>query len=278
MAESGPNAGEDPVAAAVALLRPLLPEGIEWALVLGTGLGDLAAAVESPVTLAYRDIPGFPRAGVSGHAGRLVLGRLEGRRVAVLQGRAHYYESGDAAVMRHPIETLARLGARGVILTNAAGSLQEEVGPGSIAMIGDHINLSGANPLIGDRDERRFVSMTDAYAPALRAKFRNAAGRADVRLHEGVYVWTSGPSFETPAEIRMMQILGGSLVGMSTVPEVILARRFGLEVAAFSIVTNLGAGIADASPSHAETKEVAAVGAGALRKLLIAFLKGDPDV
>jgi purine-nucleoside phosphorylase len=277
MSLEGPAAG-DHADAAMALLRPLVPEGIAIGLILGTGLGDLADAVEDAVTVPYSDIPGFPRAGVSGHAGRLVLGRIEGRRVAVLQGRAHYYEAGNAAVMRTPVEVLARLGARGVVLTNAAGSLVPAIREGAVAMIADHINLSGANPLIGDRSDQRFVSLTHAYSPRLRASFRNAAERAGVTLHEGIYVWASGPSFETPAEIRMMQAVGGTLVGMSTVPEVILARRFGLEVAAFSIVTNMGAGMDDASPSHAETKQMAALGAGTLRTLLTAFLKDEPDV
>lgn len=276
MVHDSPDDG-DPVGAATALLRPLVPDGIAIGLVLGTGLGDLADAVEAATSVPYADIPGFPRAGVSGHAGRLVLGRLQGRPVAVLQGRAHYYEAGDAAVMRVPMATLAGLGARGVILTNAAGSLVPAVTAGSVAVITDHINLSGANPLIGDRSDERFVSLTHAYSPRLRAAFHAAAARTGVTLHEGVYVWASGPSFETPAEIRMMQTVGGTLVGMSTVPEVILARRFGLEVAAFSIVTNMGAGMDDASPSHAETKAMAVHGAGSLRRLLTAFLEGDLD-
>ena len=191
-----------------------------------------------------------------------------------MQGRAHYYESGDASVMRAPIATLARLGARLLVATNAAGSLRTDLQPGEVALIGDHINLSGSHPLIGDRDDGRFVSMTDAYSPRLRTAFQAAAGAMDLRLHEGVYAWMSGPAFETPAEIRMLRLLGADLVGMSTVPEVILARRFGLEVAALSVVTNLGAGIDNASPSHAETKEVAARGGLALQRLIPAFLKG----
>lgn len=278
---SGPRSTEHPAApatahvdAAVRTLEPLLKGPVDAALILGTGLGGLADLVEAEAVLPYADIPGFPSAGVSGHAGRLVVGMLEGHRVAVLQGRAHYYESGDAGVMRAPIETLARLGTRLLVATNAAGSLRIDMQPGEVAVVSDHINFSGTHPLIGDRDDRRFVSLTDAYAPRLRASFRQAADAISLRLHEGVYVWMSGPAFETPAEIRMLRMLGGDLVGMSTVPEVILARRFGMEVAALSVITNLGAGIENASPSHAETREVAARGGLALQRLIPAFLKG----
>jgi purine-nucleoside phosphorylase len=270
MADHGPGGT---AAEAAAALQARIGEPVEIAIVLGTGLGGVADAVEAAAVVPYSEIPGFPGTGVSGHAGRLVVGRLAGRRVAVMQGRAHYYESGDAGVMRTPIETLARLGAKALILTNAAGSLLPEVGPGELSLIADHINLSGANPLIGDRDDKRFVSLTDAYSPRWRARFRRAAEAEGIRLHEGVYAWLSGPSFETPAEIRLVSIVGGSLVGMSTVPEVILARRFGLEVAAVSIVTNLAAGIEQASPSHAETKEVAARGGATLQRLLLAVLE-----
>jgi purine-nucleoside phosphorylase len=274
MADHGP--GGTAAEAADALLAKI-GGPVEIAVVLGTGLGGVAEAVEAPVVVPYADIAGFPGAGVSGHAGRLVVGRLAGRRVAVMQGRAHYYESGDAGAMRTPIETLGRLGAKTLILTNAAGSLSTQVGPGELSLITDHINLAGANPLIGDPEDGRFVSLTDAYSPRLRARFRRAAEANGIRLHEGIYAWFSGPSFETPAEIRMVSILGGDLVGMSTVPEVILARRFGLEVAAVSIVTNLAAGIEQASPSHAETKEVAARGGATLQRLLLAVLEDLDD-
>ncbi|MFO1147134.1 MAG: purine-nucleoside phosphorylase [Alsobacter sp.] len=275
MADHGP--GESAAEAAAEALLARIGGPVDVAIVLGTGLGAIAEAVEGPTVVPYAEIPGFPGTGVSGHAGRLVVGRLAGRRVAVMQGRAHYYESGRAGVMRTPIETLGRLGAKVLVLTNAAGSLSAEVGPGELSLIADHINLSGANPLIGDRDDGRFVSLTDAYSPRLRARFRRAAEAHGIRLHEGVYAWFSGPSFETPAEIRLVSIVGGSLVGMSTVPEVILARRFGLEVAAISIVTNLAAGIEQASPSHAETKEVAARGGATLQRLLLAVLEDLDD-
>jgi purine-nucleoside phosphorylase len=263
---------------AVALLEAKLGGPMDLAIVLGTGLGGVAEAVEPQVCVPYADIPGFPSIGVSGHAGQLVVGKLEGRRVAIMQGRSHYYETGDAGVMRTPIETLSRLGVSTLVLTNAAGSMKKDLSPGQLALITDHINLSGASPLIGDRGDGRFVSLTDAYSPRLRQRLKRASAASGSRLQEGVYVWAAGPSFETPAEIRMMKAMGGDLVGMSTVPEVILARRFGIDVAAISIVTNFAAGIENASPSHTETKQVAATAGIALRRLLMAFLKGLDDV
>jgi purine-nucleoside phosphorylase len=256
-----------------AVLEPLMGGPVDIAIVLGTGLGGVAEAVVDPVSIPYSDIPGFPITMVSGHAGRLVFGKLEGRRCAVMQGRSHYYETGDPAAMRVPIETLHALGVSTIILTNAAGSLNKDIQPGHLALITDHINLSGANPLIGDQEDGCFVSMTDAYSIRLRARVKRAAATAGVRYHEGVYCWVSGPSFETPAEIRMMKLLGADLVGMSTVPEVLLARRVGIDVMAISIVTNYGAGIDKSAPSHGETKVVAATGGIGLRRLLMAFLR-----
>ena len=250
--------------------------GIDIAIVLGTGLGALADSVSEATIIPFAEIPGFPGSGVSGHAGRLVCGVLEGRRVAVLQGRVHYYEQGDARAMAAPIEAMKLLGASIYIATNAAGATRADWTPGTLVALSDHINYSGLNPLIGETSDARFVSMTDAYDPSLRATLRASAIDAGVALREGVYMWFSGPSFETPAEVRMAAMLGGDLVGMSTVPEVILARRFGLRVAAISLVTNLAAGIEGASPSHGETKEVAHAGAAGMTGLLRAFVKGLP--
>jgi purine-nucleoside phosphorylase len=241
------------------------------AIILGSSLGVIADAVEEPLPITYAELPGFPVPRISGHAGQLVAGRLGGKEVAVLAGRAHPYESGNAAVMRPVIETLANTGIETVILTNAAGSLNPEMRPGALMMITDHINYSGMNPLIGQHGDDNFVPMTDAYDPALRARLLAAAAKERINLHQGVYCWYSGPSFETPAEIRMFQIIGGNAVGMSTVPETILARRFGLKVAALSVITNLAAGIEGASPSHEETKREGARAADAMRRLLIRY-------
>ncbi|MGO4707211.1 purine-nucleoside phosphorylase [Microvirga sp. 2MCAF38] len=242
------------------------------AFVLGTGLGTLVDEVEDAVSLAYADIPHFPKSGVSGHAGRLVAGRIEGRRVLLFQGRAHYYETGDAGAMRLPVSLVKELGIPVLVATNAAGSVRANIRPGSIVAINDHLNLSGTNPLLRDHTEGRFVSLTGAYDEALRRTLKKAADRSGIDLPEGVYAWLSGPSFETPAEIKMVQVLGGDLVGMSTVPEVIFARYFGLRVMAISLVTNLAAGIEGASPSHQETKDTAAEASEKFKRLIRAFV------
>lgn len=272
------NAASETTLACIEVLKAQgLRTRIDAGLILGTGLGPLADEVQDPLIVPYADLPGFPAAGVSGHAGRLVIGRLGLKTVAVLQGRAHYYEHGDARAMRTPIETLMKLGAATMLATASVGSLKATVRPGSIVMVSDHINLSGANPLIGETGDARFTSMTDAYDPKLRYRMKRVAQTAGVLLGEGVYVWFSGPSFETPAEIRMAQVMGGDIVGMSTVPEVILARRFGLRVGALGVVTNLGAGMEGAAPTHDETKRIASTAAIALKRLLTAYFKSFDD-
>lgn len=244
----------------------------EMALVLGSGLGSLAGEVENAVRIPYGELPGFPESGVTGHAGEVVAGRLSGTDVLVLSGRAHYYEHGNAAAMRPVLETLAGIGIGKLLLTNAAGSLREDMAPGSVMLISDHINFSGSNPLFGEPTERRFVGMTEAYDAELRAGLKRAAVATGIDLHEGVYMWFSGPSFETPAEIRMARVLGADAVGMSTVPEVILARFLGLRVAACSVITNLAAGMTGQELSHDETKEVAPLGGRRLAAILKAML------
>jgi purine-nucleoside phosphorylase len=241
-------------------------------LVLGSGLGGLADEAADALTIPYSDIPGFPAPSVAGHAGRLVVGALEGRRVALFQGRGHYYERGDPRAMAVAIETFKRLGGRTLVLTNAAGGLHAHWRPPALVAITDHINFAGANPLIGLPTDDRFVPMTQAYDRQLLASLKVAARAAGVDLHEGVYMWFSGPSFETPAEIRAAKVLGADLVGMSTVPEVLIARYFGLRCAAVSLVTNFAAGLSGGDPSHKETQEVAALGSQKFRRLLSAFV------
>ena len=246
-------------------------------LVLGSGLGGLADEAEEAVAISYADIPGFPVPSVAGHGGRLVVGKLAGRRVALFQGRGHYYERGDARAMFTPIEAFKRLGGRTLFLTNAAGGLHPEWAPPALAAIVDHINFAGANPLIGLATDKRFVPLTEAYDRALLTTLKRAAKDAAVELREGVYMWFSGPSFETPAEIRAAKILGADLVGMSTVPEALIARYFGLRVAACSLVTNFAAGLSGGDPSHAETQAVAAAGSRQFRALLKAFIAAYED-
>lgn len=238
------------------------------ALVLGSGLGGLVDEVEDAVRIPYSELPGFPLSGVTGHAGAVVAGRFAGAPIVMLAGRAHYYEHGNAAAMRPVLEALAGIGIDKLLLTNAAGSLDPDMPPGSLMLLNDHINFSGSNPLFGEQTDRRFVGLTEAYDAAMRAAFEKAAAATGTKLHTGVYMWFSGPSFETPAEIRMARILGADAVGMSTVPEVILARFLGLRVAACSVITNLAAGMTGAELSHQETKDMAPLGGARLTKLL----------
>jgi len=264
------NGFTDPAAAVIRGRRDL---PYEVGIVLGSGLGGLADAIANPVRIPYSNLPGFPVSTVSAHRGEVVLGTLEGMPVIVFAGRVHYYESGDAAVMRRPLATLRALGCDTLILTNAAGSLRSEVGPGEIMLITDHISLGGRNPLIGEPTDRRFVGMTAAYDPELRAELLGAAEQEALALATGVYMWFSGPSFETPAEIRMARLLGADAVGMSTVPEVIIARFLGMRVAAISTITNFAAGMTGAELSHEETKALAPVGAAKLERVIRAYLR-----
>ncbi|BBE73190.1 purine-nucleoside phosphorylase [Oharaeibacter diazotrophicus] len=258
----------DRAAECAALVRTRTDLSPRLGMVLGSGLGSFADTVADAVRIPFADLPGFPVSTVTGHRGELVIGRVGGVPIALLSGRAHYYEHGDAAAMKTPIATFAALGCEGVILTNAAGGLDPAVGPGELMLISDHINFAGTNPLFGEMGDRRFVGMTQAYDAGLADLFRAAAAAEDIRLSEGVYMWFTGPSFETPAEIRAARILGAQAVGMSTVPEVILARFYGLRVAAVSTVTNFAAGMTGAELSHEETKENGPKGAEKLKRLL----------
>jgi len=223
------------------------------AVLLGSGWGPLAQRVQAAVTIPYAQLPAFPALGVEGHRGSLVLGRIGAHEVAVLAGRKHAYETGDASAMKGAIRTLAACGVRVLVQTNAAGSLDTAMRPGELMLIADHLNLVQRSPLFGEPGAQRFVDMRDAYDPALRIQARAAAKHAGATLHEGVYAWIMGPQFETPAEIRMLQQLGAQAVGMSTVPETILARRHGLRVLALSMFTNMGCGLEAESLSHAHT-------------------------
>jgi purine-nucleoside phosphorylase len=248
-------------------------EPIVAALVLGSGLSAIGDMLEDKVAIPFAELKGFPGGGVSGHGRDLLIGRLGGKRIAVLTGREHYYEHGNAAAMRPALETLAELGVATLLLTNSAGSLVEGQGPGDLMMIADHINYAGMNPLIGEPSDRRFVNMVNAYDPALRSKALAIGARLDISLKEGVYLWYSGPSFETVAEIQMAIRLGAQAVGMSTAPEVILARMLGLRVWACSSITNMGAGLSTENISHEHTKKMAVQGADKLKRLIPALLE-----
>ena len=248
---------------------------VRLGFVLGSGLGHLAETIDG-TAIEYSDLPGFPHAGVSGHNPKLVIGTFEGVRVAVFGGRAHYYESGRGDAMRLPLEALGQLGAEALVLTNAAGSMRPDIPPGDLMLLCDHINFSGLNPLIGEPSDARFVPMMDAYDPALRQALTQAAADENIDLKDGVYAWYSGPSIETPAEIRAIHRLGADAVGMSTVPEVILARFLGLRVAAISTITNMAAGLSDEAISHEHTKAMAPLGAAKLERILRRFTRQFP--
>lgn len=237
-------------------------------VILGSGLGPMAEDVVDAAGIDYRDLPGFPQPSVEGHAGRLSLGKIGETPVAVLQGRSHFYEHGRADAMKVPVRTLHAIGCEALILTNAGGSLDSAMGPGSVMLISDHINLVQSSPLYDESESNRFVDMVGAYDAGLQQRARDAAQAVGVTLHEGVYVWFSGPHFETPAEVKFARLIGGAAAGMSTVPEVILARQAGMKVAGFSIITNLGAGMSGDPMSHEHTMRVAAGAAVALRRLL----------
>jgi len=245
------------------------------AVLLGSGLGGFVDEVTPVAAIAYAELPGFPQPTVGGHAGKLVLGHIGPTPVAVLQGRAHYYERGRADEMAGAVRAMAELGCEILLQTNAAGSLRLDMPPGSLMAVTDHINFTGVNPLFGAAsDNRRFVDMVDAYDPALVKRLLALARAANILCHEGVYMFFSGPSFETPAEIRAAVTLGASAVGMSTAPETILARHAGMKVAAVSLLTNYAAGLVPGELAHEQTLAVAGKASGAMYRLLRAFLEG----
>ena len=229
-------------------------------MILGSGLSAVADAIDNPSTLPYAELQGFPDAKVSGHAGQLVLGELAGIPVACLQGRRHAYEGHVLADLAIPVRALKAAGCETLLITCAAGSLRAEMPPGSLMMLTDHINWPGLSPLIGPNDDAlgsRFTDLSHAYDPALQGQLREAASDAGLELHEGVYLWCLGPSFETPAEIRALATLGADAVAMSTAPEAIVARQLGLDVAGLSCITNAAAGLAKSPITHEEVLQQA---------------------
>jgi purine-nucleoside phosphorylase len=249
------------IAALLATVRMRTDLVPQVGLVLGSGLGGLADDLEEAVAIPFDHLPGWPSATAPGHVGRLLLGRLAGRPVVMLQGRFHLYEGNDQGLVVQPVLLFHALGARIVVLTNAAGGLDPSFRPGTLMIMRDHINLTGRSPLIGrNADELgpRFPDMTDAWSPRLRGRLRAAAAAEGVDVREGVYIGLAGPAYETPAEVRMLAGLGGDAVGMSTVLECIAARWVGLEVCGVSLVTNAGAGYTGAPLTHAEVLEAGA--------------------
>ena len=258
-----------------ALIRQRAPGFIpRAALILGSGLGALCDAMTDAIVIPYHELPGFPQSSVVGHAGELVLGKLEDVPVMCMKGRGHFYESHGMSVMTSAVRTFKLLGCEFLLATNAAGSLRKAVAPGRLVALTDHINFMPESPLVGPNDERfgpRFFSLANAYDKDLRAQLHQVAGTLGIDVAEGVFASYTGPNFETPAEIRMMQTLGCDVVGMSVVPEVISARHCGLKVLAVSAMTNYAEGLSDTVLSHEQTLKYAALAAGDFTRLIRAF-------
>ena len=252
---------QDKINAAAAYILSAVSLRPTVGMVLGSGLGDFADTLEDPVRIPYTQIPNFPVPTIAGHAGALVFGKKQGKDVVVLQGRIHYYEGLSQEEITLPIRVLAAIGVKQLVLTNACGGVNLSFTPGDLMLISDHINYSGANPLIGpnlDAFGPRFPDCSDIYTARLRKIIREKAEEAGIGLQEGVYAMYSGPNYETPAEIRMFRILGADTVGMSTVPEALVAAHCGMEVVGISCITNMAAGVLPQKLSHAEVTEVAA--------------------
>jgi purine-nucleoside phosphorylase len=260
---------------AAAHIRARCGASPETAIVLGSGLGDFADRLLDAVSTPYGDLPHWPSSTVVGHAGRLVIGTIGGRRVAALAGRAHFYEGHDLATVVFAVRVMGRLGVKQVILTNAAGGINTGFAQGALMIIDDHINLLGTNPLVGPNDDRlgaRFPDMSEVYSSRLREAADQAAAAMGVPVTHGIYLATHGPSYETPAEIRFFRTIGADAVGMSTVPEAIAARHMGLEVLGISCITNMAAGVLPGVLNHDEVMETARRVRGSFIALLEAIL------
>ncbi len=244
---------------------------VKLAITLGSGVGPLADELTDVKRLPYTELQGFPKPTVSGHAGELIFGFLGDAPVLLLKGREHHYEHGRTTGMKTPLRSLKAAGVETIMLTNAAGSLRAEVGPGELMAITDHIFFCANNPLTGELGDNRFVDMSKAYDPEHQGNLQAVAGQLGVTLHEGVYMWFAGPNFETPAEIRAAKVMGADAAGMSTAPECIIARHCGLRVAGVSVITNLAAGMDTLGLSHDQTQAVAAQAAENMKKLMKGF-------
>lgn len=259
-------------------IKALYPEyKPQVGIVLGSGLGGLAQELEDSVTISYSDLPGFPEVSVDGHGGNLLLGRIHGIDVVCLEGRAHKYESGHHQPVKTYVRTLKLLGCEYFIATNASGSLRREVGPGELVLLSDHINFQGSNPLVGPNDDDfgpRFLPMDDTYNKTMRESFHDLAREQKIDLHDGVYISVLGPSYETAAEIRAFRQWGADVVGMSTVPEVIIAKHCELKIAVIATVTNYATDIADTSHDHNEVVAMANQASVKLKGLIKGFIKG----
>ena len=272
--------GEAAQKAATAIAKRATARKPTVAIVLGSGLGGLAKAIQNPVRVPFKEIPGFPEATVVGHDGAVIAGSLGGREIVALSGRFHMYEGHSAALAAFPVRVFHALGIRELFVSNAAGGISTKLRVGDLMMISDHLNLMGSNPLAGpsEEGEMRFPDMTDAYDPGLRRIMRTTAEKLKIPLREGVYAGLLGPSYETPSEVKMLRLLGADAVGMSTVPEVIMARALGMRVAGISCITNAAAGVTGAALSHAEVLETTQRVSAAFELLVTEFLARPADV
>ena len=265
---------EAAIKAAKAIRKRAASQQPTFGIILGSGLGGLSKSIASAVRVPFREIPGFPEVTVAGHEGAVIVGSLGGREVVALSGRFHMYEGHPAALAAFPVRVFHALGAHDLFVSNAAGGISPKLAVGDLMMISDHLNLMGTNPLLGQarEGEIRFPDMTDAYNPGLRWLLRTTAEALGIKLREGVYAGLLGPSYETPSEVKMLRLLGADAVGMSTVPEVIVARALGMRVAGVSVITNAAAGVTGAALSHAEVLETTTRVSAAFESLVTEFL------
>ena len=263
------------IMAAAAIRKRAASQQPKVGIILGSGLGGLSKSIGNAVRIPFSDIPGFPEVTVAGHEGAVIVGALGGREIVALSGRFHMYEGHPAAVAAFPVRVFHALGAHDLFVSNAAGGISSKLAVGDLMIITDHLNLMGTNPLVGEagQGEIRFPDMTDAYNPGLRMLLRATGQKLGIRLREGVYAGLLGPSYETPAEVKMLKLLGADAVGMSTVPEVIMARALGMRVAGVSCITNAAAGVTGAALSHAEVLETTNRVGAEFESLVTEFLK-----
>ena len=271
---TGEYTTEAAIKAAKAIRKRAASQQPTFGIILGSGLGGLSKSIASAVRVPFSEIPGFPEVTVAGHDGAVIVGSLGGREVVALSGRFHMYEGHPAALAAFPVRVFHALGAHDLFVSNAAGGISPKLAVGDLMMISDHLNLMGTNPLVGKsrEGEIRFPDMTDAYNPGLRWILRTTAEALGIKLREGVYAGLLGPSYETPSEVKMLRLLGADAVGMSTVPEVIVARALGMRVAGVSVITNAAAGVTGAALSHAEVLETTTRVSAAFESLVTEFL------
>ena len=271
---TGEYTTEAAIKAAKAIRKRAASQQPTFGIILGSGLGGLSKSIASAVRVPFSEIPGFPEVTVAGHDGAVIMGSLGGREVVALSGRFHMYEGHPAALAAFPVRVFHALGAHDLFVSNAAGGISPKLAVGDLMMISDHLNLMGTNPLVGKsrEGEIRFPDMTDAYNPGLRWILRTTAEALGIKLREGVYAGLLGPSYETPSEVKMLRLLGADAVGMSTVPEVIVARALGMRVAGVSVITNAAAGVTGAALSHAEVLETTTRVSAAFESLVTEFL------